>query len=157
MSTINLVNKIIGTDLNDRIRGTVNLDRILALDGDDTVLGGAGDDTIYGQEGDDLLIGGIGEDRLIAGPGKDTLRGGGGDDFLKGSFPLRSSQTLNFRSDFYSQDFLSQGFPDLEHELLGENGFSPYQEPSIKACKSRLYTNPILKTLTQFIQSDRFF
>ncbi|MBY0422732.1 MAG: hypothetical protein K2Q06_10550, partial [Parvularculaceae bacterium] len=110
----NSIEKVVGTDFNDRIYGastgmTVELgkgddvfdnsasatgvDTVYAGDGDDKVFvgggndyvdGGAGDDQIDGEAGDDRLYGGAGQDYIQGGTGNDTIDGGEGHDRLFG-------------------------------------------------------------------------
>ncbi len=65
---------------NDLLDGGIGNDRVAAGIGNDTARGGAGKDTIFGESGADKLFGDAGDDLLYGGAGKDTLNGGIGKD-----------------------------------------------------------------------------
>jgi Ca2+-binding RTX toxin-like protein len=78
------VEKLNGTNFNDKITlsgGTLLIDGGL---GQDTLIGGSFNDTFYGGADNDTLNGGAGNDRLIGDSGNDTLIGGAGNDTMYG-------------------------------------------------------------------------
>ena len=58
------IEKIIGSDFNDRLYGSNNAD---------TLIGGDGNDLFFGQDGDDLFEGGAGADSFRGNAGLDTV------------------------------------------------------------------------------------
>jgi Ca2+-binding RTX toxin-like protein len=81
----NNVEKIFGTNFNDKFTlsgGTVYLDGGL---GNDTLIGAAFNDKLNGGGGNDTVSGGAGNDSLFGGDGNDTISGGAGNDALWGS------------------------------------------------------------------------
>ncbi|MGB5792578.1 beta strand repeat-containing protein, partial [Poseidonibacter sp.] len=91
------IEKIIGTDNNDRFLGDANANTFLGQAGNDYIDGGAGDDYIYGDAGDDTIIGGSGTDSLYGGVGDDTFKAvfGDGKDFVDGG---TGSDTVDYSS-----------------------------------------------------------
>jgi Ca2+-binding RTX toxin-like protein len=86
-------NLIDAGDGDDLIRGFAGRDRLRGGSGDDTVHGNldsdsidgqAGSDTLHGDEGGDGIDGGSGEDTLDGGESNDVLDGGGAIDLLFG-------------------------------------------------------------------------
>ncbi|ENW05131.1 hypothetical protein F934_01863 [Acinetobacter beijerinckii ANC 3835] len=70
LSTI--IEKAIGTNLNDTITGN-QYDNILdGGNGDDYLIGGFGTDTLFGGAGNDIIIGGNDSDTIIGGLGNDV-------------------------------------------------------------------------------------
>ncbi len=69
--TISNIEKVEGSDYNDRIYGDNN---------QNTLSGGVGSDTIDGRGGGDTVLGGGGYDTLYSGSGNDTLNGGDDTD-----------------------------------------------------------------------------
>jgi Ca2+-binding RTX toxin-like protein len=76
--------RLVGSDLADRLDGAAGNDRLSGGAGDDVLLGGEGRDQLRGGAGDDQLEGGAGRDRLYGGAGDDWLKGGDGRDTLLG-------------------------------------------------------------------------
>ena len=74
---------VVGSDLGDAIRLDAGDDRALGMGGNDILQGYAGDDLLAGQDGDDRLYGGAGDDLILAGRGDDLIRGGRGDDVIR--------------------------------------------------------------------------
>ncbi len=98
------IERVVGTDFDDKITGRVVGDRLLGGDGNDLLRGGGGNDILagggggdglVGQDGNDLLGGGAGDDVLVGGAGRDRLFGGAGDDELRRrtSFGARTATT----------------------------------------------------------------
>ena len=91
--SLNVINVVIGDELNNTLYGSLYDDKIEGLGGKDTIFSGSGDDIIdggsdldriYGQSSDDTLDGGSGDDRLFGGYDNDYLLGGDGEDRLYG-------------------------------------------------------------------------
>ncbi|MFD1881526.1 calcium-binding protein [Paracoccus pacificus] len=69
---------------NTRMVGGEGNDRLEGSGGDERLEGGAGNDTLLGGMRNDILFGGDGHDTLRGDTGNDRLLGGGGNDFLEG-------------------------------------------------------------------------
>ncbi len=92
--TLQNVEFVIGTSLNDSLRGSAGDNGFDAGDGNDTIDGQAGNDTLLGGLGNDTILddnggndsveGGGGNDTLGAGAGNDVINGGAGDDIVNG-------------------------------------------------------------------------
>jgi Ca2+-binding RTX toxin-like protein len=94
--TIRGIEKLVGTNFNDRLYGSDVNEKIYGMKGNDdvrggqgndvldggndTALGGEGKDSIFGETGADKLFGDAGDDSLYGGSGKDVLNGGIGKD-----------------------------------------------------------------------------
>jgi Ca2+-binding RTX toxin-like protein len=94
--------RVLGSDVANRIEAGAGDDNVSAAEGDDVVLAGAGTDTVaggggddrieggtdadtlYGEGGNDSVDGGSGNDLVLGGIGNDTVDGGAGDDILVG-------------------------------------------------------------------------
>ena len=81
------VERVVGSDHNDRLNGGKGNDHLSGGKGNDHLSGGKGNDKLYGGKGNDQLDGGKGYDNLYGGPGADVLDGGAGEDtvFYTGS------------------------------------------------------------------------
>jgi Ca2+-binding RTX toxin-like protein len=114
--TISDIEKVIGTDFNDRM--TAHDGAPSSGPSGAEFFGGAGNDTLLGGAADDVLSGdgitGFGEGD---GNGNDELRGGGGDDVF----------FLNFRAagGSYGSDIIDGGAGTDTIELQGMNTLSP--------------------------------
>jgi len=75
-----LDDRVVGSDLHDKITPGWGDDTVCAGDGDDLVQGSWGDDTLFGEAGEDLLKGGWGDDDLDGGPDDDEAQGGKNSD-----------------------------------------------------------------------------
>ncbi len=82
--SLNVINVVIGNELNSFLYGTTVSDKIEGQGGKDTIFGGSGDDTLDGGSGDDTLFGSVGNDSLLGGDGRDYLYGSSGNDILDG-------------------------------------------------------------------------
>ena len=78
------VNRIRGNGGNDKLSGEGGADIIAGGAGNDIISGGAGNDTLRGEAGNDIITGGIGNDIIDGGLGNDILRGEDGDDTITG-------------------------------------------------------------------------
>lgn len=72
-----------GRNGDDRLLGTELGDRLVGLGGNDRLSGGTGADCLDGGPGRDRLEGGADDDRLAGGSGRDRLLGGAGDDRIR--------------------------------------------------------------------------
>jgi VCBS repeat-containing protein len=113
--TLVSIERVRGSEFNDRISGDAGANRVEAQAGDDLVygLGGnddlrgaAGNDTIYGGAGGDLLYGGEGNDLLDGGDGDDVFRGGAGNDTFIGS---GGNDYLSFFDSFFADSSAPSG------------------------------------------------
>lgn len=73
--TLKSIERIIGTDFDDKIVGTNANNEFYGGKGNDQLMGGAGGDVLSGQAGDDVLTGGRDADIFVfeTGMGKDTV------------------------------------------------------------------------------------
>ena len=78
------LNKVMGTEFDDRLVGTDNADLIFGGDGNDLICAGTGINTVNGGIGNDTLIGGDERDNLSGGEGNDFIDGRLGGDVLRG-------------------------------------------------------------------------
>lgn len=119
----NNVEKVIGTNFNDKLTlsgGTVYLDGGL---GNDTLVGAAFNDSLYGGAGNDSLTGGAGNDSLFGGEGNDTLTGGAGNDTVYAGAGDDTVTTTSGADWVYGGDGNDKltGSKDSDH-LQGESG-----------------------------------
>ncbi len=83
-ATIQELENVQGTALNDTLRGSNGGERLHGGGGNDTVEGRGGDDSLRGDDGADSMVGGGGADTVLGGAGNDTLLGNAGNDLLEG-------------------------------------------------------------------------
>ncbi len=74
------IEKIQGTQYNDRLAGNSGSNTINGMRGIDTIYGRAGVDRLLGGDGNDTLRGEAGDDTLYGEAGRDVLDGGAGND-----------------------------------------------------------------------------
>ena len=88
-----VVDNIIGTGFDDKLRGSDSdniltggdgNDQIAGRDGNDHIDAGLGLDFVRGGSGDDIIFGGDGRDILYGDSGNNAIDGGAGNDFLSG-------------------------------------------------------------------------
>jgi Ca2+-binding RTX toxin-like protein len=82
--SISGIEKLVGTNFNDRLYGSEGNERIYGMKGNDDVRGGQGNDVLDGGVGNDRIAAGIGNDSAHGGIGKDTIFGESGADKLYG-------------------------------------------------------------------------
>ncbi|WP_146344821.1 calcium-binding protein [Phaeobacter marinintestinus] len=115
------IERVIGTKLDDKLVGDLNDNRLQGNDGDDLLVGlkgndqlwaGSGDDVLKGSDGDDLLMGAQGADWMLGGAGQDVLRGGAGNDTVlgeDGNDNLRGGGGLDTMNGGQGNDVLDGG------------------------------------------------
>jgi len=79
------IERIQGTNFDDRLIGFNAADDLRAEGGNDFLSGGNGNDILGGGTGNDSILGGAGNDSLLGAGDNDTLDGGAGNDTLTGS------------------------------------------------------------------------
>ena len=84
LDTIQTVEGVVGSALNDRILGSSVANTLKGSGGDDEIIGGAGADVINGLAGNDTINGGSGGDTIDGGLGTDLVHGDDGIDILTG-------------------------------------------------------------------------
>lgn len=119
----NNVEKVIGTNFNDKFTlygGTVYLDGGL---GNDTLIGAALNDKLYGGSGNDTVSGGAGNDSLFGGDGNDTISGGAGNDTIYGEAGDDTITTTSGADWVYGGDGNDKltGSKDSDH-IEGDSG-----------------------------------
>ena len=131
LSTI--IEKAIGTNLNDTIIGN-QYDNILdGGSGDDYLMGGFGIDTLFGDKGNDVIIGGNGSDTVIGGLGDDIYyidsldtiieNSGEGLDTVVAGFSYTLDATDNLENLTLSGSLNINGVGNgLNNKLIGSNG-----------------------------------
>jgi len=116
-------NDIIKTKGAERASGGLGNDRIIGDTGNEILNGNDGDDAVFGLAGNDQIYGGNGADHLYGGSGEDTVFGGAGDDTIRGN----RGMDILFGDDG-SDRIYGGGGNDILHGddgddyLLGENG-----------------------------------
>ena len=82
--TLDSIENVIGSGLNDTLTGNEAGNVIQGLGGLDTIRGAGGNDAIFGGDGGGTFYGDAGNDRIDGGADSDTIHGGAGDDDLRG-------------------------------------------------------------------------
>lgn len=84
LDTIRGIEKLIGSNFNDRLFGSDAAEQIFGMNGTDDVRGGLGNDTVGGGDANDKVTGGGGNDQAYGGNGNDSVYGEDGADRLYG-------------------------------------------------------------------------
>ena len=92
--TYSSIERVFGTDFNDRITGTAANEFLFGGDGNDIINGGDGIDRIYGGDGNDVQRGEGGSDTLYGSAGADQLNGGIGNDIANYSLATASVSVI---------------------------------------------------------------
>ncbi|QPC41941.1 calcium-binding protein [Kaustia mangrovi] len=135
------IEKVRGSNFDDRLTGGDGNEDLFGLEGDDTIRGGGGDDHLIGGDGDDILQGGAGDDLFEGRDGVDHIDGGEGSDTLS-FFPFSGGEggvTIDLEAQTASGGEIEEGetFRNIENVvatpyddvLLGDgndNTFSGY-------------------------------
>lgn len=80
--TLNLIENVTGSGLNDVIRGSGDANVLRGGNGNDQIEGREGIDTLHGDAGNDVLNGGDGIDTLVGGTGNDIYQVDSASDVL---------------------------------------------------------------------------
>ena len=113
-----VIEKVLGTKLDDLVKGQGAANELSGYDGNDTLRGGAGDDLLKGGVGDDRLFGEAGNDTLIGGGGQDHMDGGWGWDTVH--FTAQVNVDLRYRGYNSGQAF-GDRLVSIEN-LVGSSG-----------------------------------
>jgi Ca2+-binding RTX toxin-like protein len=117
IDTVKGIERVAGSDWDDRILGDEGDNLLDGNEADDVVKGRHGNDELYGGNGSDTVMGGLGNDFLMGNSGKDWLRGGDGEDYFKVNKDSDVETISDFKTGIDTLDVRDFGFTSVSQVL----------------------------------------
>lgn len=119
--TVNLAKGFAIDGFGDRDK-LVSIERVLGSDYNDKLIGNKGNNTLSGLDGRDVILGGSGADTIEGGAGNDKLKGQGGNDVFIFDLDSGRDKVLGFKtgSDVFDLTEADIAFDELSFEQSGK-------------------------------------